>query len=84
MFAFESNGYIQDYSDSGWCSSTGFNSMPGRASNVTTIPFGYHFYCVGTFGICYIISGPNLYIYRSFLDNYEEESVEVTITEIPV
>ncbi len=53
---------IQDYNANGWVSSNGLDYMPGQAYNVRVIPGGYSFYCEGA-GDCYLISGPNLYIW---------------------
>lgn len=53
---------ISDYSDSGWTASSGYNSMPGKAKNVSLIPNGYSFFCEGTTGTCYEIMGGHLWI----------------------
>lgn len=61
--------YIKAYSPNVWISSNGLNTLSGVASNVSLIPRGYSFYCVGT-GICYIIDGPNLEIWDGGIGIY--------------
>lgn len=54
--------YVQDYSSTGWTTNNGLNTMRGQARDLTTIPGGYSFRCVGS-GTCYSISGGTLEIF---------------------
>ncbi len=68
-----------DWSDTGWTSSNGLNSVAGQASNLQPIPGGWSFYCSGD-GICYQIIGGGLWIY-STVQSPEEGDPFVEITK---
>jgi len=78
---FSASAYIKDTSPTGWYSSTGTTWLDGTAQNVQMIAGGYRFTCTGV-GICFIISGNNLFIYDRLTSppgGELEEDIEVSI-----
>lgn len=62
VFVSVTNAIIYDFNEAGWYASTGENTFPGLAWDVSYSGGSYTMDCWGLAGVCYQINGPWLQI----------------------